>query len=138
MRNILHKIRNFFYYGWVGKDLYDFDAHGCYNLIHAHIKRVKSFMYSDKTHLMWNDDEKNNLMRKLSEFEELSRQISNETIMNSRCYEELEKRHNEGACLRIPLTSKQKALMLLNWKQEKGKIDRFNYLFSKYIRYWWD
>lgn len=69
-------ITKFFYYGYAGTKCVDYDASCIHTLIYAHMKRVKKFMYSDKTHLMWNNNVNNKDMRRLAEFVELSRRMS--------------------------------------------------------------
>ena len=77
-------IYNFFYYGKVGANLVEYDAiSGIDALTYAHIKRVRKFMDSDKTHLVWNSERKRGLIRKLYEFEELcKRKCKNDDFNN--------------------------------------------------------
>jgi len=72
-------VDKFIYYGKAGTKAHDFDADSLDILIYSHIKRVRKFMDSDKTHLMWNSGRKRGLIRKLYELEELcKRKVENE------------------------------------------------------------
>lgn len=71
---VYNYLSRFYYYGKVGaSQTVDFDASSIDNLIYAHIKRVRKFMDSDDTHLVWNSSGNTGLKRKLYEFEELCR-----------------------------------------------------------------
>ena len=70
-KRIYNYVDKFIYYGKAGAKTYDFDANSLEHLIYAHIKRVRKFMDSDNTHLVWNSERKKGLIRKLYELEEL-------------------------------------------------------------------
>lgn len=79
-------ICRFYYYGKVGaSSTYDFDACGIDNLIYSHIKRVRKFMDSDNTTLVWNS-KRSGLMKKLYEFEELCKRKCKNDNFNDNYY----------------------------------------------------
>ncbi len=75
IRRLFTYIKRFYYYGKIGaSETYDFNGSCIHTLIHAHISRVSDFMHDPKaTHLVWNSNPQNKLMRQLREFTELSR-----------------------------------------------------------------
>ena len=79
---IYRNIDKFIYYGYNGTKCVDFDASSIHTLIYVHMKRVKKFMNSSNTHLMWSDDPNTKDMRKLAEFTELSRRMSEYELEN--------------------------------------------------------
>ena len=150
---LLLYIQKFIYYGKVGASLYDFDANGVDELIYAHIKRVRKFMDSDKTHLVWNSERKRGLIRKLYEFEELCKRKCRYDDFDSHYYfrKELDK-YGRGTCKEIirngkkyytyEKTKEHKRKMSIARKKDKfiSKQLRARYyeLLSNYVAGFWD
>lgn len=150
---IYNYISRFYYYGKVGaSETYDFDAAGIDNLIYAHIKRVRKFMDSDKTHLVWNSDQKRNkgLIRKLYEFEELCRRKCEHDDFNDHYYFgiELDKRGRKtiklksGECYKYVESEETKKAKAKALKKDefiaKQRRERYYHLLQFYVAGFWD
>lgn len=140
---IYNYIDKFIYYGKAGAKTYDFDASSLDILIYAHVKRVRKFMDSDKTHLMWNSERKKGLIRKLYELEELcKRKVENE--FNDGYYitlyyekygpSNLLERLNQ--CLKDKKAFKKAYTKDLKIAQSRKK--RYDKLMSEYLDRFWD
>lgn len=145
-------VKRFIYYGYIGASkTYDFDASGIHNLIHAHMVRVKAFMDSDKTHLVWNDSPDTGLMKKLAEFTELSRRMADNDLEDlyhfSKVLAEERKLFDRKGVFTVNYPSEQvrrawktKRRVALKkdemiWKQRKA---RYYYMLEKYVPGFWD
>lgn len=147
-------ITRFYYYGKSGaSNTYDFDARGIDDLIYAHIKRVRKYMDSDKTHLVWNSGRKKGLIRKLYEFEELCRRKCKNEDFNDHYYfsKELDK---FGRGVRKQIIVRGEVYYTYEQKQEakkakrkamekdrkiaKQRSERYYELLTKYVDGFWD
>lgn len=149
---IIHYIEKFFYYGKIGADsCWDFESHAIHNLVYAHMKRVKKFMHSDQTHLMWNSDPKNGLMRKLDEFTELARRMSHNEMDDhyhfSKAREEVRTLYGEKDFFNINYPNDkirkkcEKRISIAMKKDDmikKERIDRYYYLMQHVAPGFWD
>lgn len=141
-KRLFNYLTRFYYYGKVGaSETYDFDASGIDNLIYAHIKRVRKFMDSDKTHLMWNSERNKGLIRKLYEFEELCRRKCKHYDFNDHYYFglELDKR---GFGIKIKECEKVKKAKFKAIKKDefiaKQRRERYYHLLRFYVAGFWD
>lgn len=141
-------IRNFIYYGKAGARLCEYDANGVDELIYAHIKRVRKFMDSDKTHCMWTEKNKG-LIRKLYELEALCKEKVENDLESSYYLEKAIKKYGfgkreklENGCYVIERSDEQKKAMFIARKKDKlvtrYKKDRYNELLVKYLPLFWD
>lgn len=149
---LYHKVVKFVYYGYYGaKYCRDYDGNGGYTLLYAHIKRVRNFMDSDKTHLLWNSQKGNTgLIRKLYELEELLRRHKDDELesrlQNFRAtldkYEAEIGPRNALSILELGANSKiRKELRLASKKDHmigKQSKERLDLLISKYLGQFWD
>lgn len=139
-KEILNYLQKFLYYGYYGTKTYTFDANSVDILIYAHIKKVRRFMDSDNTHLVWNSCKKTGLIRKLYELEELcKRKIKND--FSSWHYSNIvrEKYPDREKLFNNPVAKKalSKAIKKDQRVQESLKA-RYNHLFNHYLPYFWD
>ena len=146
-------ITRFYYYGKVGaSNTYDYDANSIDELIYAHIKRVRKFMDSDKTHLVWNS-KRSGLMKKLYEFEELCKRKCENDDLNDRYYfSKVLKKHGIGTKVTIDRngqtyytyeqTEDVKKLKRNARKKDKKiakqRLERYYELLRKYSPQFWD
>lgn len=142
-RRIYNYIDKFIYYGFHGAKTYDYETHSSYYLMYVQIKRVRKFMDSDKTHLMWNSDGNNKgLIRKLYEFEELLKRKYENDLTS---YYYIRKFHDQYRHISLrkglnellrskeyKLASKKDAMV------SKGLEQRFKYMLDHYLEMFWD
>lgn len=152
-KRIYKYIDKFIYYGKAGTKTYDFDANSLDILIYAHIKRVRKFMDSDNTHLVWNSERKRGLIRKLYELEELCKRkieysdlnehyylkkeidkygvgISKKVLINGKTFYTFEKTEEE---------KKDKSIAIKkDLKIAKSRKKRYDKLMSEYLDKFWD
>lgn len=147
-------ISRFYYYGKVGaSETFDFDANSVDHLIYAHIRRVRKFMDSDKTHLVWNSSGKTGLMKKLYEFEELCKRKCEYDDFNDLYYfSKAMDKYGRGVknevhfCgtvgYRYEQTEKAKKQKHLASKKDrkiaKQREERYYELLTKYMSQFWD
>lgn len=139
-KRIYNYIDKFIYYGKAGTRTYDFDANGLDILIYAHVKRVRKFMDSDNTHLVWNSERKKGLIRKLYELEEL-------------CKRKVENEFNDGYYITLYYEKYGSSYLLENFIKNKKEFKkaytkdlkiaqsrkkRYNKLMSEYLDKFWD
>lgn len=142
-KRIYNYVDKFIYYGKAGTRTYDFDANSLDILIYAHVKRVRKFMDSDKTHLVWNSERKKGLIRKLYELEEL-------------CKRKVEKEFNDGYYINLyykkhePLNLFEKLNKSIedreafkkaytkDLKIAQSRKKRYDKLMSEYLDKFWD
>ena len=140
-------VKRFLYYGYHGaKHTVDFNAHGIHDLIYAHIKRVKEFMYDPNlTHLEWNSNPNNKNMRLLRELEELSRRVSEDYSVGFYVNRVFDKHRSSEK--RISILDRfnnpefRKELNIARKKDtmiKKGLDDRYWYLLREKVPYFWD
>ena len=144
---LYHSVVRFFYYGYYGaKYTRDFDANGSHSLIYAHMKRVKKFMNSDETHLVWNDKPDNKGMRVMAEFTELARRMSENEMATYVNYHKFKSKYPDydlisrlGSEDRDPSIEKE---MSLAFKKDraisKQLTDRYFYLLENKMASFWD
>lgn len=146
IKDLLYKIKaiyqaicRFFYYGKVGMKCYAFDASAVYDLEYAHMKRVKDFMMSDKTHLMWNDSNDTKDMKRLIEFTELSRLMSREVLCMSN-YMRLPEhiRDNHEWLYNRPMNKLKRIALKKDRLLEVDRKKRYHQLREKYLETFWD
>lgn len=153
-KRLYRYIIKFYYYGKVGASkTYDFDATGVDHLIYAHIKRVRKFMDSDQTHLVWNSGRSNGLIKKLYELEELcSRKCQNDDFNDSYYFSKEYKKYGSGVERKIEKGSSvyftydqteeaKKAKRLAIKKDRKiaeQRRKRYYELLEKYLPQFWD
>ena len=143
LRNLYHRVSQFFYYGKIGYSLNDWDSQGVYTLTNAHLKRVNKFMKSDQTHLMWNDDENTKLMRRLREMSELSERMESRDIGSGYYLTKFQDTYPDFEP--IPLRGNDEKYskdfiraIELDSKILKQERKRYFHLFEKYLDHWWD
>ena len=142
---LYHFGERFFYYGYHGaKYTFDFDASGSHNLIYAHMKRVKKFMNSDKTHLLWNDKSDTKLMRVLAEFTELCKRMSDDEMATYYNYNKFKAKYPDYNIIDI-LNEKDESIkkeIRLAFKRDraiaKQLTDRYYYLLENKMPAFWD
>lgn len=145
-KRIYNYVDKFIYYGKAGTKTYDFDANSVDVLIYAQVKRVRKFMDSDKTHLMWNSDRKKGLIRKLYELEELCKRKQKNDDFNDFYYaRKVHKKYKRGDTSFLDMLDKVKGYREEVRKAYKkdGKIaqsrkKRYNELLCNYIERFWD
>lgn len=142
-KRIYNYVDKFIYYGKAGTRTYDFDANSLDILIYAHVKRVRKFMDSDKTHLVWNSERKKGLIRKLYELEELcKRKVENE--FNDGYYINLYYKKHEPLNLFEKLNKSIedreafKKAYRKDLKIAQSREKRYNKLMSEYLDKFWD
>jgi len=142
---IYHRIEKFIYYGRVGSKCWDFDANCIHDLIYAHMKRVHKFMNSDKTHLTWNDNPNNKGMRKLAEFTELSKRMSENEMKTYVNYDRVKKRYPAKDVLDIFSRSEDSTYkrdisraFAADQKIVDERLKRYYHLLEKDVRGFWD
>jgi hypothetical protein len=144
---LYHFVERFLYYGYHGaKYTRAYDASGSHSLIYAHMKRVKKFMNSDKTHLLWNDKPDNKLMRQLAEFTELARRMSENEMKTYVNYHKFKAKYPDYNIIsrlssenRDPKIEKE---IKLAFKKDraisKQLTDRYFYLLENKMASFWD
>ena len=142
-KRIYNYVDKFIYYGKAGAKTYDFDANSLEHLIYAHIKRVRKFMDSDNTHLVWNSERKKGLIRKLYELEELcKRKIENEFNDGYYTYLYYEKYGYfdllENLNKRIKNEKAFKKAYTKDLKIAQSRKKRYDKLMSEYLDKFWD
>lgn len=148
MRDLVHNTKKFIHYGKAGLECYDFDAHGIYHMLYAHLSRVYEFMNSDKTHLMWNNNKQSKLMRRLTECLYLCDYLKNDSqIIGDRLStyfeEERSLSENRGKNFfdsdykRLSKT-RFRAFQKLDRAEYDYKKKRFFHLLERYANGWWD
>jgi hypothetical protein len=141
---LYHFIERFFYYGYHGaKYTRAYDASGSHSLIYAHMKRVKKFMNSDKTHLLWNDKPDNKGMRLLAEFTELARRMSENEMTTHYNYRKFKDKYPDYNILsssnRDPSIQKEVRLAFKKDRAiSKQLTDRYFYLLENKMASFWD
>ena len=149
---LINYCEKFYYYGKIGaSNCYDFESHGIYDLIYAHMKRVKKHMHSDKTHLVWNSNSKNGLMRKLDEFTELSKRMSYNEMDDhynfTKTREEAENAYGMKNFFNINYPNEKtkdkwdKKIRIVMKKDDmikKERINRYYYLMKNVVPRFWD
>ena len=147
IRNFFLFIKRFCYYGYIGASkTYDFEAHGIHTLIHAHMVRVKRFMNSDKTHLLWNDKPDNKGMKKLAEFTELSKQMAEDEMRPNYYWLQIYNEQNANGLDYFDRinesTEADKKRCGLAFKKDnmisKQRLERYYYMLEKYTPGFWD
>lgn len=144
IRNFFLFIKRFCYYGYIGASkTYDFDAAGIHTLIHAHMVRVKKFMNSDDTHLMWNDKPDTKGMKRLTEFTELSRIVAYDSHVGPNFNKVCDDYRRDGECFLDRLNDEdykkdsriaiKKDQLIYNHQQK-----RYYYMLEKYVPGFWD
>lgn len=141
-------VAKFIYYGKVGANCYDFEATSCYELVYAHIKRCRKFMDSDKTHLVWNSQNKpKGLIRKLYELEELLRRYLIDELDSKAhtilVYDSLMTKYDvKKSIWSLPLSKEDNKLLDIARKSDrmvyKSRKNRLDELMSKYLESFWD
>ena len=147
-KRIYNYIDKFIYYGKAGTRTYDFDANGLDILIYAHVKRVRKFMDSDNTHLVWNSERKKGLIRKLYELEELcKRKVENEfndgyymSLYYEKYGSEKYGSHNLLERLNRGIKNREafKKAYTKDLKIAQSRKKRYNKLMSEYLDKFWD
>lgn len=144
---LYHFVERFLYYGYHGaKYTRAYDASGSHSLIYAHMKRVKKFMNSDKTHLLWNDKPDNKLMKVMAEFTELARRMSENEMATYVNYHKFKAKYPDYNIIsrlssenRDPKIEKE---MKLAFKKDraisKQLTDRYFYLLENKMASFWD
>lgn len=147
----------FFYYGWKMKDAYEYDYNSVEQAQYFSLLRLKKFMDSDKTHLMWNDSKDTKLMKRLAETVELSKYLVNHD-RSFKNYRKLRKKYKsnkkrgrfdifEDTFMEYknakPIDDKLFRFMMKkaferDGKEYKAKKKRFEHLMSTYLQHWWD
>jgi hypothetical protein len=153
--NLISDIRKYHYYGKIGMGVHDFD-YDPYTMQAAHISRVKDFMLSDNTHLMWNDNAANNRMRKLLEASGLLNQLkagrNYDINYVGKFLDKYSKKDRQPNCLdglfddgrnRKPIRNELYDFFFKKAAEKddaimKGKKERLHYLVEKYGDQWWD
>lgn len=152
-KRLYNYLYRFCYYGKAGaSNTHDFCASGIDHLIYAHIKRVRKFMDSDKTHLVWNS-KRSGLMKKLYEFEELcKRKCKNDDLNDMYYFSKVLKKYERGTEIEIvhngqtyytyEQTEEVKKLKINARKKDekiaKQRLDRYYELLRKYAPQFWD
>ena len=145
-KRIYNYVDKFIYYGKAGTKTYDFDANSVDVLIYAQVKRVRKFMDSDKTHLMWNSDRKKGLIRKLYELEELCKRKQKNGDFNDFYYaRKVHKKYKRGDIAFFDMLDKVNGYRedIRKAYKKDGKIaqsrkKRYDELLSKYLEMFWD
>jgi len=147
IKNFFLYIKRFFYYGRIGASrTRDYDANGIHELIHAHMVRVKRYMNSRDTHLVWNDKPDTRGMRLLAEFTELSRRMAedgmqthyywgiiyNESLESGECYFDKMNNRSEEESRRTKVAFKKDSMVT------KCQLERYYYLLEKNVDGFWD
>jgi len=144
MTNLYHFIIRFIYYGYHGaKYTRAYDASGSHSLIYAHMKRVKKFMNSDKTHLLWNDKPDNKPMRVMAEFTELAKRMSDNEMTTYYNYRKFKAKYPNYNVLsssnRDPKIQKEVKLAFKKDRAiSKQLTDRYFYLLENKMASFWD
>lgn len=142
-KKIYNYLDKFIYYGKAGTKTFDFDANSIDILIYAHVKRVRKFMDSDKTHLVWNSERKRGLIRKLYELEELcKRKVENEfnDMYYVSLYYKKYKPLNLFEKLNKSIEDREafKKAYTKDLKIAESREKRYNKLMSEYLDKFWD
>jgi len=139
-KKLYNYLDKFIYYGKAGTKTFDFDANSLDNLIYAHVKRVRKFMDSGKTHLMWNSGRKKGLIKKLYELEELcKRKVEND--FNDSYYINLYyEKYGRFNLLEEGIKNKEafRKAYRKDLKIAKSRKKRYDKLMSEYIDRFWD
>jgi len=144
--NMYHYIEKFIYYGRVGaSQCHDFEAGGVHSLIYAHMKRVHKYMNSNNTHLVWNDKPDTKPMRKLAEFLELSKRMSENEMSSYVNYDKVKAKYPEKGCMSIfenrgntPYRQEIRAAFKKDKKVVDARLKRYYDLFEKELPGFWD
>lgn len=145
-KRIYNFIEKFTYYGKAGTKTYDFDAGSVDILIYAHVKKVRKFMDSDKTHLVWNSERNKGLIRKLYELEELCKRKEKNDDFNDFYYANLvNKKYNRKDRDFLELLNKDPMYRkdIRNAYNKDSMIaqsrkKRYNELLCNYLEKFWD
>lgn len=144
-KRIYNYIEKFIYYGKAGTKTHDFDAGSVDVLIYVHVKKVRKFMDSDKTHLVWNSERYKGLIRKLYELEELCKRKEKNDDFNDFYYAHLvNKKYNryDKDFLEVLEEPKfRKEIMKAYEKDRKiaqSRKKRYNELLCNYLERFWD
>lgn len=148
MRDLVRNTKKFIHYGKAGLECHDFDAHGIYYMLYAHLSRVYKFMCSDKTHLMWNSSKQSKLMRRLAECVYLCDYLKEDKqVVGDRlsAYFEEEwklpenknKNFFDSGYKRLS-KSRYAALAKLDQAEYSYRKKRFFHLLERYANGWWD
>lgn len=147
--NTIAKIKRYHYYGKVGIDCHNWDAHFIHNLIHAHLLQVQKGTRSDTFNTVWSERDKG-LRRKLDELVELSRRASEGEIEDGGLYYfgKVSKKYpsewvGEGKFSKLkPQSAKAKKERRIALKKDRmiGKQweERYHELLKNYVPKFWD
>jgi hypothetical protein len=144
---LYHSVVRFFYYGYHGaKYTRDYDANGSHSLIYAHMKRVKKFMNSDETHLLWNDKPDNKGMKLLAEFTELARRMGENDMSSYYNYHKFKAKYPDYDIIgRLSSENRDRSIekeMRLAFKRDREissqLTKRYYYLLENKMASFWD
>jgi hypothetical protein len=146
------QIQRMWFWAWKMRKNYDFDALFVYDVIYLKLERIDHVM-KNHSHLVWNSDESNNLMRKLCEAKGLAKRIS-EFDYDTQAWIDTDDRfkyiswfeegdqyttyHSKWSVEpnRAKLFLKARGNHYKQMKESDKK--RLFYLLDKYLEYWWD
>jgi hypothetical protein len=153
IRVFFDKIGRFFYWGWKLRESYEWDAHFVYEMIYLKLDdNYKCF--KNHGHLVWNESEHTNRMKKLREAKELAKKLF-EDDYQLKSIEAVEAKYGpiqlnftkygsfSSAKIDYPVKSRayRHYTDIMDRKfdtmRETDK-KRLYYLLNKYLRYWWD
>lgn len=140
-KRIYNYIDKFIYYGKAGTKTYDFDANSLDFLVYAHVKKVRKFMDSDNTHLVWNSEKKKGLIRKLYELEELcKRKVENEFFNEGYYITLYYKKYGHSNLLEEGIKNRKafKKAYTKDLKIAQSRKKRYDKLMSEYLDKFWD
>jgi hypothetical protein len=155
-------LNRMFYWGWYMRWSYDFDAQTMYEMLYRKLDRVYCCM-RDHSHLMWNSNEDNRLMRELREARELAYRMWHDEY-DMKAFYEMEEKFGKLETWSEPAEYSEKFGQLYRWRslwggsQEKDeaarpiyarrnehwrKVKEFHkkrlfHLLDKNIEAWWD
>lgn len=150
IKNLIQYLSRFYYYGKIGADkCFPYDSSCINELTYAHLKKVKEFMHSDNTHLMWNSSGTTNLMKKLNELTELSRRMCepSDTKYSSEVINRYKYLYGvkDFFTINFPndnIKKRYSSELRRAFKRDdlikKQTEDRYYYLMKKYLQHFWD
>lgn len=149
MKGKIEEIERFFFYGWKFRKSFDFDAHTIYYMLQIKLERIHQCMKTN-SHLLWNDSEDTNLMRKLCEAKGLAKRLDEESYHKhySRMAERYKNKDRDGFGFNLypdaKIVDKKLYRILLHGaiKRDQKELEtdkkRLFYLLEKYIQHFWD
>ena len=158
---MLKRILRFFYWGWMLKDSYDFDAQTIYQMLYLKLERMER-SFTSNGHCVWNSDPNNKGMRKLRVAKNLAKRLWEEDDKTEQDeINRLDLKWGERDREFIPTKNGLNRFIIKNKntksEEEQLKADKEYFsiyeksskkmeyekkqlfkLLSKHINYWWD